>query len=99
MVSDKEWIKKGENFHKNVSEEHEQLTHVSCVQYVPVAALGRTVPGAAAAPTMVHATPLMAPVSVIQDGSAVTAHSVRSLNEMINDLHGGSDVFYNFSVL
>lgn len=67
-------------------------THASCIQYVPVATLGRTAPGAAAAPTMVHVTPLMAPVSVIQDGSAVTAHSVRSLNEMINDIHGGSYV-------
>lgn len=63
-------------------------THVSCVQYVPVVALGRTVPGAAAAPTMAHVTPSMAPVSVIQAGSAVTAHSVRSLNEKINGIHG-----------
>lgn len=69
-------------------------THASCIQYVPVATLGRTAPGAADAPTMVHVTPLMAPVSVIQDGSAATAHSVRSLNEMISDIHGGSYVFF-----
>lgn len=42
---------------------------------VPVVTLGRTAPGAAAAPTMAPVTPLMAPVSVIQDGSAATAPS------------------------
>lgn len=63
------------------------------VQYVPAVALGRTVHRAAAAPTMVHVTPSMAPVSVIQDGLAATAHSVRSFNETINEKHGASMCF------
>lgn len=42
---------------------------------VPVVTLGRTVPGAAAALTMAPATPSTAPVSVTQDGLAVTAPS------------------------
>ncbi|TMS08541.1 Multiple epidermal growth factor-like domains protein 10 [Larimichthys crocea] len=42
---------------------------------VPVVALGRTVPGAAAAPTMAPVTPSMAPASVIQDGLAATVPS------------------------
>lgn len=48
--------------------------------------LGRTVLGAAAAPTTAPVAPSMAPVSVIQGGSAATAPSVRSLNEMINKM-------------
>lgn len=58
-------------------------TRVSCVQCVPVVALGRTVPGAAAAPTMAPVTPSMAPASVIQDGLAATVPSVSSLNKTI----------------
>ncbi len=58
-------------------------THVSCAQCVLVVALGRTVPGAAAALTTAPVTQSMAPVSVTQDGSAATALSVRSLNKMI----------------
>lgn len=45
-------------------------------QCVPVASLGRIVPGHAPALTTAHATPLTAHASVTLAGSAVTAHSV-----------------------
>lgn len=54
------------------------------MQYVPVVTLGRIASGDAAVPTTAHVTPSMAPVSVIQDGSALTAHNVRELNEKID---------------
>lgn len=74
-------------------------TRMSCVQCVPAVASGRTAPGAAAAPTTAPVTQSMAPVSVIQDGSAATALSVRSLNKMINKIDGGSGVSYNVTVV
>lgn len=46
--------------------------------------MGRIVSGDAAVPTTAHVTLSMAPVSVIQGGSALTAHNVRELNERIN---------------
>ncbi len=57
-------------------EEQNWLMIMSSGQCVPVVALGRTVPGAAAASTMAPVTQSMAPVSVIQDGLAGTAPSV-----------------------
>lgn len=63
-------------------------------QFVPVDALGRTVPGTAVAPTMAHVTPSMAPVSVIQGGSAATAHSVSSLKRNINVMYDTCDPFW-----
>lgn len=50
---------------------------------VPVVALGRTVCGAAAAPTTAPVTPSMAPASVILDGSAATAPS--RVHQVIGD--------------
>lgn len=47
----------------------------SATRCVPAVALGRAVPGAAAAPTTAPATQSMAPVSATQDGLAVTALS------------------------
>lgn len=54
------------------------LNVLSCAQSARVDALVRTVPGAAAAPTTAHVTPLTAPASVTQVGSAATAPSVSS---------------------
>lgn len=68
-------------------------SHVSLVQFVPVVTLGRTVLGAAAAPTTAPVIPSTAPVSVIQDGLVATAPSVRSLSKMIKKIHDDYDIY------
>lgn len=66
-------------YFKNMDDE----LSVTCVQCVPVGTMGRGVSGGAAVPITAPVIPSMALVNVTQDGSAVTALSVSSINIII----------------